>query len=412
MKIGIYFDSLHIGNWTWENFLSGDLGLSGTDFQTLSLSYYLARKNCQIYFFSQQPPQLNLPNFTSISVDNLSQALNLAKKEKIEVLIFCSSIGKEQIIQGIYEAEKINQTCVFWCHNDPDPNISNLLSKSSSIARVICVSATQADGFRDKPIFEKIEYIYNAIDLELFDFSETITKNPYQICYLGSLTPAKGFQHVAKAWNKVKMNVPQASLIVLGSAKLYNRNAKLGTLGVAEEKFENEQIIPYLGSTKQEAKQKGVTFFGLASPQRVREVIASSSIGICNPNCQGSLETFCVSAVEIQAGKTVVIGANRGGLKETVKNGKTGILINSENKLSSVIIDLLKNQNKIELIRTNTKNFVWEKFRREIIVNDWLSLLKRVIEKQPTQLVKFDLKRANFKVILKEFIRRLKLYAK
>lgn len=408
MKIGIYFDSRHIGKWNWQDFLSGKIGLSGTDSQTLSLTYHLAQQNCELFFFSQSPPLLNLPNLNSINIDDLNQALNLAKNNNIDVLIFCSSIGKEQIILGIQEAEKIEQNCIFWCHNDPDPKIAKLLSESPNIARVICVSATQADGFRDKHIFKKIEYIYNAIDPDSFDFQDSIKKKPYQVCYVGSLTPAKGFQHLAVAWNQVKLNIPQASLMVLGSSKLYNRNSKLGILGIAEEDFENSQIIPYLGSTKEEAKSKGVTFCGLVSPQELKEIIASSSIGICNPNCSGSLETFCVSAVEFQAAGLPVISANRGGLKETVKNGKTGILINKENKLSTAIINLLKNQDQIKLMGDNGKTWIEEKFRRELIVNDWFLLLERVIKKEAPKPPKFSLKRANFKVLIKEIIRQFR----
>lgn len=403
MKIGIYFDSRHIEKWNWQEFLAGELGLSGTDSQTLSLTYHLAQNNWELFLFSQSPPSLNL--LKSIAVEDLNHALILAKNENLDLLIFCSSIGKEQIIAGIHQAEKIQQTCIFWCHNNPDPKITKLLAESKSIARVICVSATQADGFRDKPIFNKIEYIYNAIDPELFDFQNTIKRNPYQVCYLGSLTPAKGFQHLAKAWHKVKTNIPEATLMVLGSAKLYNRNSKLGNLGIAEEDFENTQIIPYLGSTKEEAKSKGVKFCGLVSPQEVRKIIATSSIGICNPNCQGSLETFCVSAVEIQATGLPVIAANKGGLKETVKNGKTGILINQENDLSTAIINFLNNQPKITLMGKNAKIYIKEKFRRELIVNDWLLLIQRVINKEKPNPPKFSFERGNLKVIIKEIIR-------
>lgn len=406
MKIGIYFDSRHIGNWNWQEFLTGELGLSGTDSQTLSLTYYLAQKNCELYFFSQSPPPINLSNLKSLEVDNLNHALILSKNNNIDVLIFCSSIGKEQIISGIQEAEKNQQNCIFWCHNDPDPYISKLLAESQFIVRVICVSATQSDGFRDKPIFKKIEYIYNAIDPELFDFSNTLKPNPYQICYLGSLTPSKGFQHLASSWNEVKKSIPKATLMVLGSAKLYNRQSKLGTLEIAEEEFENTQIIPYLGSTKEEAKNKGVTFCGLVSPQKVREIIATSSIGICNPNCRGSLETFCLSAVEIQAAGLPVIAANKGGLKETVKNGKTGILINKENELATAIINLLNNQEKITLMGNNAKVWIREKFKRELIVNDWFLLLQRVINKEKPQPPKFSFERADLKVIIREIIRQ------
>lgn len=410
MKIGIYFDSRHIGKWDWQEFLTGKIGVSGTDSQTLFLAYYLTQKNCQIYFFSQTPPPLELNNFISINSNDLNDCLNQAKSNKIDVLIFCSSIGKEQIIKGIQLLEKIEQKCIFWCHNDPDPKITKMLFESQFISRVICVSATQADGFRDKPIFNKIEYIYNSIDPKLYNFQNSIKKQPYQVLYLGSLSQTKGFQHLAKAWQEVKNKIPSVTLLVLGSGKLYNREAKLGILGVADDDFEKTAIIPYLGTTKEEITAKGVTFLGLVSPQQAREIISNSTLGVCNPNCSGSLETFCVSAIEIQAGGCAVISANRGGLKETVINKKTGILINNEKQLSQAIISLLNNPNKVKLMGENGKIFVTEKFNYELIINQWFLLLESVINQDKTKLVKFSLRRANFKILIKEFLRLIRLF--
>lgn len=70
-------------------------------------------------------------------------------------------------------------------------------------------------------------------------------KREHNVCYIGSLHPAKGFQFLAQAWPKVLKEVPDANLFIIGSGKLYGRNAQLGKWGIAKEEFE-EEFMPYI----------------------------------------------------------------------------------------------------------------------------------------------------------------------
>ena len=405
MKIGIYFDSRHIGQWNWDEFLAGNIGLSGTDAQILYLARDLVQLDYEIYFFVTQS-EIYLQKLNTIQVENLENAVVEAKNYHLDLLIFNNREDEATKI-GIAQCETINQPCIVWCQNDPSPVMADLLLATKSVRRVICVSAIQADGIRDHPVFKKVDYVHNAIDINLFDsVSSSVSRNPVGVCYLGSLTVDKGFQHLAKAWSKVHQIIPNATLTVLGSAKLYDRNSSLGPLDIAHQEFELTHIVPYLGNSIEQARSKGVEFLGLVSPKTIRSIIASSSIGVVNPNCSTSYETFCVSAVEVQAGGAAAVGGNIGGLKETVCHQKTGILINSEQQLDRVLIELLANPEKARLMGIKGQQWVRETFSRDIIMERWDDLLKAVIRGDKPMPLEFNWKRSNLKGLAREGIRQ------
>ncbi|KUK83953.1 MAG: glycosyl transferase group 1 [Microgenomates bacterium 39_6] len=79
-------------------------------------------------------------------------------------------------------------------------------------------------------------------------------------------------------------------------------------------------------------------------------------------------EDFGITVVEAQAAGTPVIAFNGGGFKESVKDGKTGILINSTQV--SAISQAIKRFNKIKwekrVLQSWAKNFSEDRFKKEI----------------------------------------------
>jgi len=227
-------------------------------------------------------------------------------------------------------------------------------------------------------------------------------------CYLGSLTPSKGFHHLAKAWKRIKDKCPGAKLTVIGSGKLYDRNQKLGELDIAEEAYEKNFIIPFLGNSLKEIRSAGVSFLGLQSPNEIKKILAATEVGVVNPNLKGSTETFCVSAVEIQASKCVVVGANRGGLRETIINNKTGFLINREIDLVTKIVSFITNKSLRKQMGEEAKLHVERMFDENHINKKWMILLEEIAINKRQILIPFSLKRATFKILIREVIRYLR----
>ncbi|NBD18240.1 MAG: glycosyltransferase [Cyanobacteria bacterium] len=406
MKVGVYFPSSHLGEWSWQNFLNHEISLSGTDYRNLFLIYYLAKYGYEVFVFSTQI----LPRILTIKViqvDSFATASIKAKDANMDILI-TSNRQNQDTVAGIKKCEEIHQPCIISSGNGPSPEIADLLFHSTSVRRLVCVSATQADFLRDHPIFDKTEFIYgNGVKPIYFSNSSSLVqRDSLGVCYLGSLTPSKGFHHVARAWPKIHQSFPNATLTVLGNAKLYRRDAPLGPLGIAEPEFEETKIIPYLGNTIAEAQSKGVQFLGLVSSKTIRSVAESSSVGVVNPNCSGSIETFCLSAIELQAAGATVVGANRGGLRETVRNQETGILINSEEELADAIIRLLSNPEQTRQMGEKGRRWVKEAFNCNRIIEQWCYLIEAVVRNEAAHPPNFSWKRATWKALAREGIRQ------
>ena len=87
-------------------------------------------------------------------------------------------------------------------------------------------------------------------------------------------------------------------------------------------------------------------------------------------------ETFCISAVELQAcGLPVVAGANI-GLHDTIINKQTGYLVKNDNEFKNAIIYLLKNNDIRNTMSIKAKIFALNRYDFSHIITKWVSLLK------------------------------------
>ena len=158
--------------------------------------------------------------------------------------------------------------------------------------------------------------------------------------------------------------VPDAELYVIGSGRLYDKNSKLGKFGLAEDSYE-QQFMQYLCVDEQILPS--VHFMGDMGIEK-NDILLKTKVGVPNPS--GITETFCISAVEMQAMGAMVTTINFPGFIDTVNNG---CLYKHRNDLSKSVIDLLKNGNSCydRAIKYIERNFSFES-----VVSKWEILLK------------------------------------
>lgn len=408
MVVGLYFPVEHLGKWSWSEFLRGELAVSGTDAAQLYLLEYLAeskRFNPVVFTGSTFPKREGLRTMESSTLPEAVQKAN--RDAAADVLVSICRDGQDTFLSGLRTATRQEVPLLIWCQNHPSPETLDVMAEEPGVRRIVCVSKSEADDLRHHPAFRKTEVVYNGVDSAPFDKAiEATERSPHRVCFLGALTPAKGFHHVARAWPKVRRTFPEAELHVMGSAKLYDRDQSLGPLGIAEDEFEREEIIPHLGKTRSDARSLGVHFLGLVPPHEVRETIASSLIGIVNPNVAGSIETFCVSAVEIQAGGAAVVGAQSGGLRETVQHSKTGYLIRDESELSDALCKLLGDPYRTKQMGERGRQHVRKTFGLKRYRRRWRDVLQRVRKGKPPSPPSFSWRRATYKTFARELVRR------
>lgn len=135
----------------------------------------------------------------------------------------------------------------------------------------------------------------------------------------------------------------------------------------------------YSKSLKQKTKQLGidgkVKFWGYVSEDKKFELLAQAHL-LINPSIR---EGWGLVVIEAAAVGTPTVGYNVPGLKDSIVNGKTGILSppNPES-CAKEILSLLNNKEYYQILRRNclkwSKRFRWEKS-----VKQSLGLIKKII---------------------------------
>jgi glycosyltransferase involved in cell wall biosynthesis len=104
-----------------------------------------------------------------------------------------------------------------------------------------------------------------------------------------------------------------------------------------------------------------VEFLGSVTDSRLTDLYARC-IALVVPN----IEEFGIAAVEAQAAGRPVVAVNRGGVRETVVDGETGILVDGEDAvaLAEPLHDLDFSRFDSKAIRANAERFSASSFRR------------------------------------------------
>jgi glycosyltransferase involved in cell wall biosynthesis len=188
----------------------------------------------------------------------------------------------------------------------------------------------------------------------VFVVSEGITFNPLNqvpkkgkkptIVFLGRLKSAKRPQYIIKAFEKVIEIIPDAKLNIVGDGPL---RKKL------------EQIAC-----------KEVEFFGHVSEKEKIKLLSEAWL-LIHPSVR---EGWGINVIEANACGTPCIAYDVGGLRDSIIDGKTGILIKGNaniDKLTIAITELLTNKKKRETLTKNalkwSTHFNWDKSAKEFM---------------------------------------------
>jgi glycosyltransferase involved in cell wall biosynthesis len=307
-------------------------------------------------------------------VTSLYNCLHYCDENNFDFLIMNSKAIDDKAMSMLNK--KFNFKLIPWAHNTPNAAWCNKIITCPSFYKLVYVSNIQRYGNAYLPIYNKSITIFNFLD-ENFINSLPLTRkvNNNLIIYIGALVPAKGFQHIAASWKKVHENCPNLHLEVCGSPKVYSNNMKMGREGIAEEQFELE-ILSHLGGTRATAKKMGIDFLGAVPKQQIYEKINECSFVLVNPNLKGSLETFCVSAIEGMALNKPIIAAYAGGLIEVVGNNIGGLLFTKSNELSKNIIKLYGEEELRNKLATGGRNRFLDNFEKKQAIERWTLFLK------------------------------------
>lgn len=358
MKIAFYLSNKYISSIVASEIENGNPGIGGSEYSALLISTILSRrKNLEIVLLCDEPGKF--PNVLQwIPCANLSGAIKYYKRNGFDFLVVDAKFLEKNIVLRFY-----NVRFVAWANCFIAEDMLRFYANQPNICKIVNVGKEQYELTNNLPIYKKSCYIYNAVPTDFLEnyiqsLKPNILREP-NVVYIGSLIPSKGFHLLAKAWPKVISKMPSAKLYVIGSAKLYSRNSRLGNWGIASKKYE-DTFMQYL--TNDGELLKSVHFLGILGNEKY-DVLGNCKVGVPNPS--GISETFGYTAVEMQIMDCLVTTIKCPGYIDTVFDKKN--LYETPDKLSENIIRLL---NSNEDVYRNVMKYI-SKFSPNIIVKEW-----------------------------------------
>ncbi len=190
--------------------------------------------------------------------------------------------------------------------------------------------------------------VQNAIEAKEFPMKISQKNDKPTITYFGRLKKYKSIDHLLKAFAIVKKSVPEAQLHILGRG---DYRPKL------------EALAESLGI------ENYTTFFGFVSNEDKIKLLSKSHI-VVNTSMK---EGWGITNIEANACGTPVISANVPGLKDSVKDGQSGLLYpyGDVDELAEKILEVLMNEELLQKLSQGAVDwagsFSWDESARLMI---------------------------------------------
>lgn len=292
-KVAFYLDNNSISSVDLSNLLAGNPGIGGTEYQFLLVSYLLEQRSSNIIPVLITRCKTSAPHKNIYQVDNLSELCEYCSANGIKTIVMNQLVFDEKLLDSYKDIFDI----VLWDHNGMNLRRLNVVNPRKYVKRIVCCGREMMDMYRDHPATFKSTYIYNMQPIQPKEwYKERIAfTDNHNVVYMGSIVPTKGFHVLARSWKAVLQEVPDAQLYVIGSGKLYDKNAQLGRFGIAEVAYE-QQFMQYL--TDENGKVlDSVHFLGLLGNEKF-EVLGKCKVAVPNPT--GDSECLPLTTMEMQ----------------------------------------------------------------------------------------------------------------
>lgn len=205
----------------------------------------------------------------------------------------------------------------------------------------------------------KIDFLYNAIDQELFKKTEVKKSETPLLVYVGRIKRYKQVELVINVLPKLKEKYPDIELHIGGSGD------------------HTDELKKYVVD---KGLSDSVKFLGFLSEDEKAELLGRAWVFVTMAMKEG----WGITVIEANAMNTPVVGSDVPGLRDSIQHGKTGYLVNigNETKLIDRISELFDDKVKLEEFSSNAKSwslkFSWQSSAEHFInkVKEWYPELK------------------------------------
>ena len=221
--------------------------------------------------------------------------------------------------------------------------------------KVITVSKTLRDELLEYYPREKIEIVYNGVDLEQIDNIDSDEKKPNQVIYIGALNKRKNVLDAVKAVDLARSEIKDLELVIVSSGGDY------------------EDVIKEMSR-----KNSFIKYYKKATDGEKMKLLKESSL-LVHPS---SKESFGIVAIEALACNTPFLAYDIPALKEVCKLTSGGMVVKQGDcvALSQRICELLKNGSELKEMAKRSRKKVEEEFTWEKVAKKEERIFKEVLE--------------------------------
>jgi glycosyltransferase involved in cell wall biosynthesis len=215
-------------------------------------------------------------------------------------------------------------------------------------AQVTVVSKATKRFLHSHGMWREVEVVYGGVDLELYKGTRVKRDKKVLIGFVGRMIPAKGPQLVVEAAKKLLPKYSQLRFVFAGD----------GELLVTLKKAESERMV----------------FLGAIDREGVVQLMKEMDICVLPSTHHEGLPSVILEA---GASECAVVSTDRGGVREVIEEGKTGVIIEATvediiNKLEKLIVDKDLRQNLGQRLQEKVAtDFSWKR-----IVEQYVKLLE------------------------------------
>lgn len=206
--------------------------------------------------------------------------------------------------------------------------------------------------------------IHSAVDVERFANIDAVQAHAFReefgVCdqdiligAIGRLRPEKGFTYLIKAIPKIVRKFPNAKIAIIGGGSMREELAKC-------------------------VKNTGVSEYVILTGFRTDIPVVLDALDLfVMPSISEGLGT---AVLEAMAARKTIIATNVGGIPDSIKNKKTGLLVppSDSDSLARAIITLLNNKALAKEISENAADYVKQHFTPEALIDKTLTFYQQL----------------------------------
>jgi len=268
------------------------------------------------------------------------------RMKQIKIVLYAHNNANNMIHTNDWKTRTMRKCLLKQAYNSSD----NVFAISHSVKKSLIGLLNVHD--------EKVNVIYNGIDLQRFNVERDIKNSTVQIIYVGRIIKEKGVQVLVEAISRLPSNLPSYHLNIIGDGPYLENIKKM----ISEKK--QEERISVLGAMRQ-----------------IPEIMAKSDIFVHPAIWE---EGFGIAIVEAMASGLICIATNRGAIPELIDDQINGYLVESNSatamaeKLAEIITNIYTDGSDCVRYQARKKA---EKYSIENMVNRFDNLLEQGIDK-------------------------------